>query len=176
MANEIIKDLPNLLMTVNVLLGYNSNGKPSAMLSRKYGAAFELAYHKRLVEYLAHQLGLRVYTHDKWEYMYSPDFKKTHIKPPLPPESARYVMSFPVMQQITMKDIDRGYNKPLWTLSRYNDIDKEVAVPKKPGVVREVQRATTLKKTPPETAIPSIISHLSTKAIKAINAGITEEE
>jgi hypothetical protein len=62
-----IKDiaLPNVVATVNVLIGYDSHNQASALLTRVYGE-ISLPTTLRLVEYFKHKLGLKPYVHTAW--------------------------------------------------------------------------------------------------------------
>jgi hypothetical protein len=122
--------LPNLIATVNVQLGFDNKGTPSAVLSRVYGVSdfnksgdktampgSGLAVVHRLVSYLQYKLGLKVYAHPKWLGTFH-DYSGNKIR--VKDDAPRTVVTSPAI----CAQIHAAYGKERTIVFRYPDIDR----------------------------------------------------
>lgn len=61
-----LEGLPNLVATVNVLLGFSPKGEPAVFLSRIYGDSSDPNLLNKLVDYFANNQRCRVYVATRW--------------------------------------------------------------------------------------------------------------
>lgn len=124
-------ELPNLVATVNVMLGYDEHGIASALFSRVYGVLnYDTGNGKallgeptivRLVEYFQYRLGLRVYSSLEWLGTHHDLFGRQLGKKSSPPN--RHLFVSPHMPvQITGEDPQDATRQTI--IYRYPDISK----------------------------------------------------
>jgi hypothetical protein len=152
--------IPNLIASANVLLGYNSTGEPSAMISRVYGDVTQKALLTRLVEYLSYCLGLQVYVEESW----GRNTEFNCFEPVREREKAKTLWTRPIESQIILTS---GSSRLI--PHRYSDIEdvlEKTVSGGNPYIVEqhEVLFWRSAKQTPAVPAIP-----------KNIRAGILEE-